>query len=202
MGDTVGEWLGNSDAKIDQEKFSNPAYDELRPRILAVIDKYIKERGIDAFIPEDKKPYELQSPEQQEQTRQEQENPNARVQRQAQPEKLEREGSQERRTRTRQRNDGAQQSAEGESRAVQTRENQSSDELLSTPSAATTTSAGEVSATPVTADRERELLNQLRLRQQLETSRQYQQQTALPVEQEQQQPTFYDYIRRGSNYGY
>lgn len=58
---------GGSDPahQVDPENFKRPHAQEDRARFLAIIDSYLKKHGIDALIPEDRRPYELRTPEQQ-----------------------------------------------------------------------------------------------------------------------------------------
>ncbi len=46
---------------IDESKFENTSYNDLRPRLLAIIDSQLKNKGIDAFIPRENRPYEMLS---------------------------------------------------------------------------------------------------------------------------------------------
>lgn len=43
----------------------NPNFQGVNSRYLGILDQYLKTHGIDAFIPEDRMPFELRSPEQQ-----------------------------------------------------------------------------------------------------------------------------------------
>lgn len=51
--------------EVDPKNFQLPHAEEDRSRYLAIIDAYLKKHGIAAFIPADRTPYELQTPEQQ-----------------------------------------------------------------------------------------------------------------------------------------
>jgi len=54
----VKDVAGIKDVKVDKEQFKDPYSGELRTRLLGIIDKYIKEKGIDALIPKENRPYE------------------------------------------------------------------------------------------------------------------------------------------------
>lgn len=53
------------------KKYNYPYAEESRARLFAIIDKYLTDKGIKDFIPKDRMPYELRSPEEQGQIREE-----------------------------------------------------------------------------------------------------------------------------------
>ena len=59
----VKDAAGVKDAEVDKEQFKDPYADALRTRLLGIIDNYIKDKGIDALVPKEKRPYEWLTPE-------------------------------------------------------------------------------------------------------------------------------------------
>ncbi len=65
----MGSLLGIKKPKVDENAYQDPYAPELRSRLLAIVDSYIKKKGIDAFIPEENRPYEYQSDDERAQIR-------------------------------------------------------------------------------------------------------------------------------------
>lgn len=68
MGSVVDAFTGDTKPKYtpSRESYNVPYADDLRVRYLAILDSYLKEKGIDALIPPTSRPYELRTPEEQE----------------------------------------------------------------------------------------------------------------------------------------
>jgi hypothetical protein len=59
---SVNDLLGNE--KPDRENYQIKEQDDLMARYMGIIDKYLVDRGIVNFIPQESRPYELRTPEQ------------------------------------------------------------------------------------------------------------------------------------------
>lgn len=66
----MGSIIGIKKPKVDESKYEDQNAPELRTRLYAIIDGYLKKKGLDALIPQENRPYEFLSDEEREKVRQ------------------------------------------------------------------------------------------------------------------------------------